>query len=60
VVVVPKKLAVETAQKAQKRKDDEDGKRKQLEAGVLSLDMYNMREPLQKAGLCYVDKPEDV
>ncbi len=36
VVVIPKKLAVETAQKAQKRKDDEDGKRKQLEAGVLS------------------------
>ena len=60
VVVIPKKLAVETAQKAQKRKDDEDGKRKQLETGTLSLDMYNMREPLAKAGLRYVDKPEDV
>ena len=60
VVVVPKKLAVETAQKAQKRKDDEDGKRKQLEAGALSLDMYNMREGLAKAGLRYVDNPEDV
>jgi 4-hydroxy-4-methyl-2-oxoglutarate aldolase len=59
-VVIPKALAVETAQKAQKRKDDEDGKRKQLEAGTLSLDMYNMREPLQKAGLRYVDNPEDV
>ena len=29
VVIVPKKLAVEVAQKAQKRHDDEDGKRKQ-------------------------------
>jgi len=60
VVVIPKKLAVETAQKAQKRKDDEDGKRKQLEAGTLSLDMYKMREPLAKAGLIYVDHSEDV
>src|SRR5215831_18653789 len=60
VVVVPKKLAVETAQKAQKRKDDEDGKRKQLESGTLSLDMYKMREGLERAGLRYVDNPEDV
>jgi len=60
VVVVPKKLAVETAQKAQKRHDDEDAKRKQLAAGVLGLDMYKMREPLAKAGLIYVDNPEDV
>jgi 4-hydroxy-4-methyl-2-oxoglutarate aldolase len=60
VVVIPKKLAVDTAQKAQKRHDDEDGKREQLAAGVLGLDMYKMREPLEKAGLRYVDKPEDV
>ena len=48
VVVVPKRYAVETAQKAQKRADDEDGKRRRWEAGELSLDMYNMREPLAK------------
>jgi 4-hydroxy-4-methyl-2-oxoglutarate aldolase len=60
VVVVPKKLAIETAQKAQKRFDDEDAKRKQLAAGVLGLDMYKMREALEKAGLRYVDSPEDV
>ena len=60
VCIVPKKLAVEVAAKAQKRFDDEDGKRKRLQSGELSLDMYNMREPLAKAGLIYVDKPEDV
>ena len=60
VVVVPKKCCVETAQKAQKRFDDEDGKRKRLASGELGLDMYKMREALEKAGLRYVDKPEDV
>jgi 4-hydroxy-4-methyl-2-oxoglutarate aldolase len=60
VVVVPKKDCVETAQKAQKRFDDEDDKRQRLAAGELGLDMYKMREALQKAGLRYVDKPEDV
>jgi 4-hydroxy-4-methyl-2-oxoglutarate aldolase len=60
VVIVPRKLAVEVAQKAQKRADEEDGKRKQLASGVLGLDMYKMREPLEKAGLRYVDNPEDV
>ena len=55
-----RKLAVETAQKAQKRFDDEDGKRKKLASGILGLDMYKMREPLEKAGLRYVDNPEDV
>jgi 4-hydroxy-4-methyl-2-oxoglutarate aldolase len=60
VVIVPKKYAVETAQKAQKRHDDEDGKRKRLAAGELGLDMYKMREALEKAGLRYVDNADDV
>ncbi|HEU5018797.1 MAG TPA: 4-carboxy-4-hydroxy-2-oxoadipate aldolase/oxaloacetate decarboxylase [Pseudolabrys sp.] len=60
VVIVPRKLAVEVAQKAQKRHDEEDGKRKQLASGVLGLDMYKMREPLEKAGLRYVENPEDI
>ena len=60
VVVVPKKYVAETAAKAQKRFDDEDAKRQKLAAGILGLDMYNMREPLAKAGLVYVDNPEDV
>jgi 4-hydroxy-4-methyl-2-oxoglutarate aldolase len=60
VVIVPRKLAVEVAAKAQKRFNDEDTKRKKLAAGVLGLDMYNMREGLAKAGLVYVNDPEDV
>jgi 4-hydroxy-4-methyl-2-oxoglutarate aldolase len=60
VVVVPRKYAVETAAKAQKRFDEEDAKRTKLASGILGLDMYNMREPLAKAGLVYVDNPEDV
>jgi 4-hydroxy-4-methyl-2-oxoglutarate aldolase len=60
VVIIPKKLAIETAAKAQKRKDDEDGKRTRLASGELSLDMYKLREELEKAGLRYVDNPEDV
>jgi 4-hydroxy-4-methyl-2-oxoglutarate aldolase len=60
VVVVPRKDAADVAAKAAKRNADEGGKREKLASGVLGLDMYNMREPLQKAGLVYVDKPEDV
>jgi len=60
VVVVPRRYAAEVAAKAQKRFEDEDAKRQKLASGVLGLDMYNMREPLAKAGLVYVDNPEDV
>jgi 4-hydroxy-4-methyl-2-oxoglutarate aldolase len=59
VVVVSKKMAVEVATKAQKRNDDEDDKRRQLASGLLGLDIYKMREGLAKAGLIYVDNPED-
>jgi 4-hydroxy-4-methyl-2-oxoglutarate aldolase len=58
VVVIRKKDASEVAAKGEKRQADEEGKRKQLAAGVLGLDMYNMREPLAKAGLIYLDDPE--
>jgi len=59
VVVIGKKDVADVAVKAEKRHADEEGKRKQLAAGILGLDMYNMREPLKKAGLVYVDDPED-
>jgi len=55
VVVIPRKLVVETAEKAQKREADEAGKREKLASGILGLDMYKMREPLAKAGLRYID-----
>jgi 4-hydroxy-4-methyl-2-oxoglutarate aldolase len=58
VVVVRKQDAGEVAAKGEKRHADEEGKRRQLAAGMLGLDMYNMRESLAKAGLVYLDDPE--
>ena len=55
VVVVRPKDVADVVAKGEKRQADEEGKRKQLAAGQLGLDMYNMREPLQKAGLKYID-----
>jgi len=60
VCVVPAKDAADVAQKGQKRQADETGKRDKLASGILGLDMYKMREPLEQAGLTYVDNPEDV
>jgi 4-hydroxy-4-methyl-2-oxoglutarate aldolase len=55
VVVVPAAMVVATAQAAAKRESFEAEKRAKLASGVLGLDMYKMREPLEKAGLRYVD-----
>ncbi|MDH2925968.1 MULTISPECIES: 4-carboxy-4-hydroxy-2-oxoadipate aldolase/oxaloacetate decarboxylase [Lonepinella] len=55
VVVVPAAKALEVAEAAQKREDNEAGKRQQFEAGVLGLDLYKMREKLANAGLQYID-----
>jgi 4-hydroxy-4-methyl-2-oxoglutarate aldolase len=60
VVVIPRKHAAEVAVKGEKRFAEEDAKRQKLASGILGLDMYNMREPLAKAGLIYVDDPDQV
>jgi 4-hydroxy-4-methyl-2-oxoglutarate aldolase len=55
VVCVPRALVGRTLDAATKREANETAKRAQLAAGVLGLDMYNMRDALAAAGLRYVD-----
>nr|WP_217509945.1 4-carboxy-4-hydroxy-2-oxoadipate aldolase/oxaloacetate decarboxylase [Herbaspirillum sp. C9C3] len=55
VVVVPAADATRVAGVAQQREALEGEKRAQLAAGVLGLDMYKMRLPLEAAGLKYID-----
>lgn len=55
VVVVPQERLAAVVEASTKREELEEGKRAKFRSGVLGLDLYDMRGPLEAAGLKYVD-----
>ena len=60
VCIVPRDTAAAIAQKGVERSTNEESKRARLQAGELSLDMYDMRQALSDAGLEYVDSVDEI
>ena len=55
VVVVPAAWAGKTLDAGRRARGQRGRQARQARPGVLGLDMYKMREPLEKAGLKYID-----
>jgi 4-hydroxy-4-methyl-2-oxoglutarate aldolase len=60
VVIVPRHTAAEVLAASRARVANEEDKRRHLAAGELSLDLYNLRAPLEKSGFSYVDAVADL
>ena len=60
VVVVARSEASAVAESGAVREQNEQEKREQFKSGHLGLDMYDMRGPLEAAGLVYVDSADDL
>jgi 4-hydroxy-4-methyl-2-oxoglutarate aldolase len=60
VVVVARKDVEKATAGARKRTENEEAKRQRLASGELGLDIYGMRERLEKEGLVYVDSLDDL
>jgi len=60
VVVVERADVPAAVDGSAKRADNEEAKRQRLAAGELGLDIYQMRERLEKEGLVYVDSLDDL
>ena len=59
VVVVPRADAATVAEAGAARERNEQEKREQFKSGRLGLDMYDMRGPLEAAGLVYLDSEDE-